>query len=35
MIPEFELFDLGQVAALHRLLAEFGRRRAYPHPAIQ
>ena len=24
MIPEFELFDLGQVAALHRLLAEFG-----------
>ena len=24
VVPEFELFDLGQVAALHRLLAEFG-----------
>jgi uncharacterized protein (DUF849 family) len=24
VMPEFELFDLGQVAALHRLLAEFG-----------
>src|ERR1700735_653252 len=24
VVPEFELFDLGQVAALHRLLGEFG-----------
>src|SRR3984885_11914822 len=24
IVPEFELFDLGQVAALHRLLGEFG-----------
>jgi uncharacterized protein (DUF849 family) len=24
VVPEFELFDLGQVATLHRLLAEFG-----------
>jgi len=24
VVPEFELFDLGQVAALHRLLTEFG-----------
>ena len=24
MVPEFELFDLGQVAALHRLLDKFG-----------
>ena len=24
VVPEFELFDLGQAAALHRLLAEFG-----------
>ena len=24
VVPEFELFDLGQVASLHRLLAEFG-----------
>ena len=24
MVPEFELFDLGQVAALHRLLAKYG-----------
>ena len=24
VVPEFELFDLGQVAVLHRLLAEFG-----------
>ena len=23
-MPEFELFDLGQIATLHRLLAEFG-----------
>jgi uncharacterized protein (DUF849 family) len=25
VVPEFELFDLGHVATLHRLLAEFGR----------
>ena len=24
MVPEFELFDLGHVATLHRLLAELG-----------
>jgi uncharacterized protein (DUF849 family) len=24
VVPEFELFDIGQVATLHRLLAEFG-----------
>ena len=24
VVPEFELFDLGQVAALHRLLAKYG-----------
>src|SRR4029077_5272268 len=24
VVPEFELFDLGQIATLHRLLAEFG-----------
>lgn len=24
VVPEFELFDLGQVASLHRLLAEYG-----------
>src|ERR1700722_8209364 len=24
VVPEFELFDLGQVATLHRLLGEFG-----------
>ena len=24
VVPEFELFDLGHIAALHRLLAEFG-----------
>ena len=23
-MPEFELFDLGHIAALHRLLAELG-----------
>ena len=34
VVPEFELFDLGHVATLHRLLAEFGRRPAAMCTAI-